>query len=242
MNESSTDPNPGDDLREQGQVQPTLYYCYDALCGWCYGFSPVIKNLQAAYKEEIAFDVLSGGMVMPDQAYPIKAMAKYVSGAYKNVEALTGVEFGEDYLWHIFNPEESDWVLNSEKPAVALSILKELHPDRAVEFASDLQHAHMYEGRDLTDNEAYRHLLPKYGIEAEAFYTQLQSEEFLDKAYYDFALVKQLQVTGYPAVLMQVSDSKFFLLSTGYTDFKTMKERIDAVLGQIGKEDFTTTK
>jgi putative protein-disulfide isomerase len=236
MDQSDKDSSQGDNLQEQSKMQPTLYYCYDALCGWCYGFSPVIKELQATYKDKIAFDVLSGGMVMPDQAYPISTMAKYVSGAYKHVESLTGVKFGEDYLWHIFNPGESDWVLNSEKPAVALSILKELHPDRAVEIASDLQHAHMYEGRDLTDNEAYRHLLPKYGIEAEAFYTKIQSEEFLDKAYYDFALVKQLQVTGYPAVLMQVSDSKFFLLSTGFTDLKTMKERIDAVLQQLEKD------
>ena len=88
----------------------------------------------------------------------------------------------------------------------------------------------MYEGRDLTDDEAYRHLLPEYGIEAEDFYTKLKSEEYLDKAYYDFALVKQLQVTGYPTVLLQVSDSKFYLLSRGYTDYGTLKGRVDKVL------------
>ena len=73
---------------------------------------------------------------MPDNAQPIEAMAQYISEAYKNVENLTGIKFGEDYLWHMFNPEKSDWVLNSEKPAVALSILKELHPDKAIQIAS----------------------------------------------------------------------------------------------------------
>jgi hypothetical protein len=29
---------------------------------------------------------------------------------------------------------------------------------------------------------------------------------------------------------MQVSDSKFFLLSRGYTDYETLKERIEKVL------------
>ncbi len=215
------------------EVGTVLYYCYDALCGWCYGFSPVIKRLETEYKNKLEFDVLSGGMVMPDNAQPISVMAKYVCQAYKNVEQLTGVKFGDDYLWHIFNPEKSDWVLDSEKPAMALSILKEAHPHKALEIAGDLQQALMYEGRDLTDNEAYRHLLPKYEISADEFYTKLSSEEYLDKAYYDFALVKQLQVTGYPTLLLQVSDSKFYALSRGYTDYETLKQRIDKVLAEI---------
>ncbi len=54
-----------------------------------------------------------------------------------------------------------------------------------------------------------------------------------EKAYYEFALVKQLQVTGFPAVLMQVTDSKFYLLASGYTDYETLKQRIEKVLAEI---------
>jgi len=214
---------------EQGAV----YYCYDAICGWCYGFSSVMKKIEEEYKNQMSFDVLSGGMIMPDNAQPIAIMASYILEEHKNVEQLTGVKFGDDFLWHIFNPEKSDWVLDSVKPAVALCIFKEYHPDQAIEMASDLQCALNYEGRDLTDDEAYRHLLPKYNIPSEDFYTKLKSEEYLDKAYYEFALVKQLQVNGYPTVLMQVTDSKFYLLARGYTDYNTLKERIEKVLKEI---------
>jgi len=212
--------------------QGAIYYCFDALCGWCYGFSSVIKKLAEDYKHKLAVEVLSGGMIMPDNAQPIGAMAAYISEGYKNIEKLTGAKFGEDYLWHIFNPDKSDWVLNSEMPAVAFAILREQNKERVVELAADLQYAHFVEGRDLTDGEAYRHLLPKYGMEAEEFYAKLKSEEFLDKAYYDFALVKQLQVTGYPAVLLQVSDSKFYLISRGYTPYDTLVERVEKVLAE----------
>jgi putative protein-disulfide isomerase len=133
-------------------------------------------------------------------------------------------------LWHIKNPEESDWYPNSEKPAIALCIFKELYPDRAVEFASDLQHALHYEGRDLTDNEAYRHLLEKYSIQAETFYEKLKSVAYKEMAYYEFALMKQLQVNGYPCVFVQTADTKFSLVARGYTDYETLKARIDAVL------------
>ncbi len=213
--------------------QRTVYYCYDAYCGWCYGFSPVMKKIEKEYKNLISFDVLSGGMIMPDNAQHIAVMAPYILEEHKNVEQLTGVKFGEDFLWHIFNPDKSDWILDSVKSAIALCIFKEYHPDKAIEMASDLQYALNYEGRDLTDDEAYRHLLPKYNIPPEDFYTKLKSEEYLDKAYYEFALVKQLQVNGYPTVLLQVTDSKFYLLARGYTDYETLKERVNKVLKEI---------
>jgi putative protein-disulfide isomerase len=214
-------------------MTPTLYYCYDAYCGWCYGFSPVIKKLSEEYKDQLVFDALSGGMIMPEEPQHFAPLAKFIQGEYKQVEELAGVKFGEDFLWHVFHPEDTDWFPDSTKPAIALCILKDYDPDKAVAFATDLQYALNYEGRDLTDNEAYRHLLPKYNIPEDEFYTKLKSEEYREKAYYDIALVKQLQVSGFPSVLMQVSDSKFFLLSRGYTDYDTMKARIDKVLEEI---------
>lgn len=216
-------------------MTPVLYYCYDAYCGWCYGFSPVIKKIHELYSDRVGFEVLSGGMILPDQPRHIGVMAEYIADAYKSVEELTGIRFGQDYLWHIFNPDLSDWYPNSEKPAIALCIFKELYPDQQVEFASDLQYALHFEGRDLCDNEAYRHLLEKYNIDADDFYQKLGSEEYKEKAYYEFQLCKQLQVTGYPCVLMQVSESKFFMLARGYTDEASFIQRIEAVLADLNK-------
>ncbi len=54
-------------------------------------------------------------------------------------------------------------------PAIALCIFKEQFPENQVEFAAQLQYALHFEGRDLTDKEAYRHLLEKMGIDPEDF-------------------------------------------------------------------------
>ncbi len=216
-------------------MTPVLYYCYDAYCGWCYGFSPVIKKIHALYSDRIGFEVLSGGMILPDQPRHIGVMAGYIADAYKSVEEMTGIRFGQDYLWHIFNPDLSDWYPNSEKPAIALCIFKELYPDQQVEFAADLQYALHFEGRDLCDNEAYRHLLEKYSIDPVEFYEKLSSEEYKEKAYYEFQLCKQLQVTGYPCVLMQVSETKFFMVARGYTEEAGFIQRIEAVLADLNK-------
>jgi putative protein-disulfide isomerase len=214
-------------------MEPTIYYCYDAYCGWCYGFSNVIKKIADEFKSQVFFEVLSGGMIPPEFKQHISKTASYIKGAYKQVEALSGITFGEDYLWHINDPQESDWYPESLTPAIALCIFKEYHPDKAVAMAADLQYALHAEGRDLTDDEAYRHLLEKYKIPAADFYKKMHSEEYIEKAKYEFALVKQLQVTGFPALLMQVTDSKFYLLAKGFTNYDTLKKRIDKILMEI---------
>ena len=214
-------------------MKPIIYYCYDAYCGWCYGFSTVIKQIAEEYKDKLSFEVLSGGMIPAENPKPISATADYINEAYHRVEELTGIKFGEDYLWHIRNPSESDWFPHSEKAAIALSIFKEIYPELQVQFAADLQYALHYEGRDLTDDEAYRHLLEKYKIDAESFYIKLKSEEYKEKAHYEFSLCKQLQVTGFPAVLLQTGETKFYLVARGYATYEDVKARIENILNEV---------
>ncbi len=214
-------------------MKPTIFYCYDAYCGWCYGFSPVIKKLTENYSDRVEFEVLSGGMIVPEQPVPISATAHFIDKAYPTVEELTGIKFGTDFLWHIKHPELSDWFPNSEMAAIAMCIFKELYPHRQVEFAADLQYALNFEGRDLTDKEAYRHLLEKYSINEEAFYEKLNSDVFKEQAHYEFQLCKQLQVTGFPCVLIQIAETKFHLLARGYTNYEDLSTRLEAVLKEI---------
>lgn len=211
----------------------SLIYCYDAYCGWCYGFSPAMNKLAIEYAQHFDIEVISGGMILPESPLPISVTADYIQKTYRSVEERTGIKFGEDYLWHIFNPDKSDWYPHSEKPAIALCVFKQYYPDLQVRFASDLQYALHYEGRDLCDDEAYRHLISKYNLPEEEFYSRLRSETYKESAYYDFALVKQLQVTGFPTVLLQASESKFYLVARGYTDYEKLVENVETCLKEI---------
>lgn len=177
-----------------------------------------------------SFEVLSGGMILTDEPVPIAATADFIESEYPRIEKVSGIKFGEDYLWHIKHPQASDWFPDSEKPAIALCVFKDYYPDQQVSFAADLQYALHFEGRDLTDNEAYRLLLDKYNIPAFEFYEKLEDEEYKEQAHYEFQLCKQLKVSGFPALFIQLSESKFHLLANGFTEFNTLKERIEKVL------------
>lgn len=213
-------------------MKPKIIYCYDAYCGWCYGFSPVIKELWLKHREEFDFETISGGMIPVEATKHIGAIAEYIQGAYQTVEQMTGVTFGKDYLWHIFNPGESDWYPNSEMAAIAMAIFRELYPDKTIAFASDLQYALYEEGRDLTDKEAYRHLLEKHSIDADVFYQKLASEAYKDKAYYDFSLIKQLRVNGFPTVFLQLDDAKLYMIARGFSTLEDVEQRMNKILAE----------
>lgn len=211
-------------------MHTVLIYCYDAWCGWCYGFSPVMKKLFTHYNEMIAIEVLSGGMILPKQPVPVSTISGYVMESYEHIEEMTGIVFGEDYLWHMRNPKLSDWFPSSEKSAIALTVFKDYQPELQVPFASDLQYALFYEGRDLTDDEAYRHLLQKYKINESEFYDKLHSEYYIQKAYDEFALCEQLKVTGYPQLMLQMGNDKIYLINRGYSDYETLSNKIDLLI------------
>jgi putative protein-disulfide isomerase len=122
--------------------------------------------------------------------------------------------------------------MDSEKAAIALCIVKEYYPERQLDFATDLQYALNYEGRDLDDDEAYRHLLDKYNIQPEAFYNKLKDEQYREMAHYEFALMKQLEVSGFPSVFLQTGELRFVMVARGYTSYEDVKQRIDNVLAE----------
>jgi len=214
-------------------MSPTVLYIQDALCGWCFGFSPVMEKLHANYAQVIDFTTLSGGMVPPEHKQPIAAKAAFISGAYKTVEEYTGVKFGEAYLHYVFHPEESPWVEESLTPATALCLLKAAQKADTIHFTATIQKLHMVEGKDLSDGETYRPLVEGLNLDADDFIRRLSSEEWQEEARYEFALVRQLGITGFPAVVLQTAEDKFYLIARGYTPYEDLSARLERVMAEI---------
>jgi putative protein-disulfide isomerase len=207
-----------------------IIYVFDALCGWCYGFSPVIKQCYDNHKANFSFEVLSGGMMIGERVGSINEIAPYIKTAYKTVENTTGVKFGEAYLRVL---EDGSMILNSELPSIALSLFKQYFPEQSVLFAHEIQNALYFDGRDPNEFETFRYIAVNHGIDPDEFEAKMKTESAKEAAYYDFALAKQLRVESYPAVLMQTSETGFYLIAKGYTDFETLEFRINNVLNEV---------
>ena len=62
-----------------------ILYFYDALCGWCFGFSTVIERLKSEFGHEFDFEIVSGGLSLGKKSGPIGEVSPYIKGgAYKS--------------------------------------------------------------------------------------------------------------------------------------------------------------
>ncbi len=197
--------------------KPEIIYVFDPLCGWCYGFSPVITRLKSEMKSNAVFLVLSGGMVR--EASPIGEIAGYIKNAYKVVEDTTGVKFGEKFLTDIL--EKGDAVFTSVPPAKALAVLRIHKPGECVEIAARLQKAIYHDGINVDDYVAYSEIAREFGMEPDDFLSQVNSEEIAEIVQNEFKMVAGLGVNGYPSVLLR-KGKQTHVLSRGYKDFESL--------------------
>lgn len=211
-------------------MKPKIIYVYDALCTWCYGFSPVMRAVYENYAGDFDFEVLSGGMIVREQVRPVSGLSGFPGNEYKAVEEITGTTFGPGFL---HNLEKGELIFDSEIPAIALSVYKDLRPQNAVEFVQHIQNSVYFDGKSSDDIELYRYLAVNEGIDPDEFETRMNDPQYREAAHYDFALAKQLGAEAYPAAFIQQSETKFYLIAKGYADYETMKLRINNVKAEM---------
>lgn len=212
--------------------KPVLYYVYDPLCGWCYGFSPVITRIHENWKDIIDIEVISGGMILEDRVGPVSEVAPYIKTAYKRVEEATGVTFGEAYLADLLG--EGKTIMNSWYLCVAMTVFKSFDKKNQVAFASALQKAVYFDGMPPEDTVAIVQLASTFGIDQSAYETAFQSEEMKYTTKQEFQFAEDLSATGFPTLVIKVGE-EFFLMARGYVTYDVLSERIEKALQPVTK-------
>ncbi|CAN5393004.1 DsbA family protein [soil metagenome] len=207
-------------------MNPKIIYIFDPLCGWCYGFSPVIKKIHEEYKDKIDLDIISGGMMVGDRVGSVGAFADYILKALPRLEELTGVTFGESYLSQL---KDRSLFLSSLKPCIALEVFKSFNEKEAIAFASSMQKAHYIDGKSLEEEAVYLELIEPYDIDSTEFLERLNSDEFKYETTNQFKMIQEWGITGFPAVIL-VKNEEFFLIAKGYVDFKNLQTTIEKIL------------
>jgi len=205
-----------------------LIYFYDPLCGWCFGFSPVMTRLQEVYGDRLEIEVVSGGLFLGPRAGAVNAVAPHIkAGAYKSVELTTGVKFGKPFLDDVFG--DGKITLNSLQPTIALSIVKEESPEHELRFAAMLLEHVYVDGIDPTDIEALAACAAKIGFDPLAFETKMKSFEYENAAKAEFKTFRNNKFSAMPALVL-IKNGTEHQISHGYMNFEDLKTKLDSFL------------
>jgi putative protein-disulfide isomerase len=207
-----------------------VIYVYDALCGWCYGFSPVMNQFHEKYKDRLAFEVVSGGMITGNRIGSIGEVASYISWAYKDVEKATAITFGDKFLNNTL--KDGDAIFTSVPPAIALSVFKELDSNTNVQFASELQKAIYYYGIYPENLNAYGQIATKFGIDAKSFVLKMKDPLYSRLAQEDFKKSFKLKVTGFPTIFLE-NNGTHHKIGSGYLPFNRLESNYLSIIKKM---------
>lgn len=184
-----------------------LVYVFDPLCSWCYGFSPVVRQLFDGTKRRARWEILSGGMVTGERIGPIGRVAGFLKQALPRVEGTTGIRFGEAFMTGIL--DEGTLTLSSVEPSRALQAVKILAPDRAMAFAAGVQKALYEEGRDVTRMTVLGDVAE--AVRVVGFEIEYLKTDTYERTLEEFRLVADMGIRGFPTLLgFEGDDSRVF--------------------------------
>ena len=207
---------------------PELLYLHDPLCGWCYGTSPAINELQAEFAGRLDVSVLCGGMVVGDDAGPIAETWDYLRQALAEVETVTGVRFGEAFR---ALGDAGSYRYDSEPPSRAIVAFRQItqDPARTMAFAHAVQRALFRDGHDLNRAATYTPLLASFEVDAAEFERRWAAPETAQAARQEFAAVARIGVQGFPTVVVRIGEQGY-VLARGYQPYEQLRAGLEQLL------------
>jgi putative protein-disulfide isomerase len=198
----------------------------DPLCGWCFGFSPVVLRIRDEYRDILDVQVIPGGMITGPRVGPVSVMADYVLNAYKRVEEYSGVTFGKPYLDMLRKGTE---IQDSEPPCRAIHTFQQAYPQLGLDFAHELQLMQFHEGKSFNDAGTYRELALQFAIHPDRFVTDMETEENKYGTRQEFQWVQAAGITGFPCLVLQKAE-EYYLVSRGFQPYEGVQEVLDRAL------------
>ncbi|TYZ06765.1 DsbA family protein [Hymenobacter lutimineralis] len=211
---------------------PELLYLFDPLCGWCYGMTPVVQQIQGTLAGQLHVTILSGGMITGEDVGPIGSAWPYISQAMQQVSQVTGASFGEAFQ---AVGEQGQQVQDSEPPSRALAVFRQLDErEQAVNFAHAVQEALFQDGQDLNLLDTYEPLVTKLGVSWPEFLLRWELPTSRQAVQQEFAAVARLGVQGFPMCILRVG-SQGYVLARGYQPYATLLDGIQQALAQAAE-------
>jgi putative protein-disulfide isomerase len=185
-----------------------------------------MQELHDKFKNQVDFSVVCGVMVTGPHKKPISLMEEYILAGHKDMENLTNVKFGEPYLAMVRQGTE---LLDSEKPSNAVVAYEKLHPEKIIDFVTDLQNAYFLYGKSLNQDSTYRKLAEKYQVNGDSFLTLMKSDSVQKSTLEEFKKTEEAGISSFPTLLITVQN-KTYPLTEGFERYDKLEKKISKLL------------
>ncbi len=210
----------------------TLYYFGDPMCSWCWGFKPVLEQVDREYPELKRVTVM-GGLRGGEELPMSDPLMEMIRGAWLRIEHSTGQTFNHEF-WKENRPLATTW------PACrAVLSARLLDPEREWPYMVGMFGAYFSRALDPSRRETHLRIAEEHGFDRQEFAATLESEEVEQAMQKDLLTTQRFGITGFPSVVLSVADQNY-LISPGYQPVEGLRAAINTVYEKSGIEFLRT--
>lgn len=202
-------------------AQNKLYYVYDPMCSWCWGYKPVWQQICQILEGKIEIQYVVGGLA-PDSDLPMpEAMQRQIVSYWRKIEDFLGTQFNYEF-WNTNVPRRSTY------PACR-AVLAARKQSAEKQMLTAIQTAYYLEARNPSDSDVLIDLADSIGLDLERFESDFGSvtlnEEFMREL--DFA--RSIGGNSFPSLFVQTAEGLVEL----QVDYQSAQTTISQIEQQI---------
>ncbi|NQY65647.1 MAG: DsbA family protein [Alteromonadaceae bacterium] len=193
--------------------KPVLYYVYDPMCSWCWGYRSTWLTLQDKLKSVVNIQYRVGGLAADsDEAMPDE-MQVFLQQTWHKISQQLGSQFNFDFWTHC-QPRRSTY------PACrAVLLAREYNLEQAMYLG--IQQAYYLNAKNPSDIDTLVDIAASIGLDAEMFEQKMKSKALDQQLENEISAVRKMPIQGFPSLVLEVND-QLIAIPVDYKNGQTM--------------------
>lgn len=202
-------------------MSASLYYFYDPMCSWCWGFEPTKKRLFESLPKGVVVNYVAGGLAPDsDQPMPVEMQQKLQS-IWQQIQRRLGTQFNFDF-WQDCQPRRSTFP--SCRAAIAAGL-----QGRQADMILAIQKAYYLRAMNPSDLDTLITLAEELGLDRDQFEADLSGKEVEELFEAQLELTSKMPIQGFPSLVLEV-EGHLFPLMLDYENHESMLTQIHRCL------------
>jgi putative protein-disulfide isomerase len=192
--------------------KPILYYIYDPMCSWCWGYRPTWFLLQKKLELVVKINTMVGGLAEDSNVLMPKDMQSFLQNTWHKISTELGTEFNFDF-WSTCQPKRSTY-----PSCRAVIIARKFQKEQDMCLA--IQEAYYLHAQNPSEVATLTKIAASIGLDADLFAQQINSDELHQQLLDEISTVRSMPIQGFPSLVLEV-DGKLFPIRIDYNNWQT---------------------
>ncbi|EGA70332.1 hypothetical protein VISI1226_22220 [Vibrio sinaloensis DSM 21326] len=172
----------------------TLYYVYDPMCSWCWGYKPVWQQIKTELEKLVSVQYVVGGLA-PDSNQAMSAeMQQQIAAYWTRIEALLGTEFNHDF-WLENTPRRSTY----PSCRAALAARKQ---GKEIEMIEGIQQAYYLDAKNPSDDDILLEVAESISLDIDAFERDYRSDSLEHEFQRELEFARSIGGNSFPSLFL----------------------------------------